>query len=121
MSGALGRFLDAARALGLQPETRRFPQGTKTAEAAEAEYTTGDYLRQLDGLGYQEIVTFTDPTGKTADRRFRQVYEQLYGRGPFGGGGNRNGDPWDRSERQTAWRGTPVGTPGGGNGWDPSR
>jgi prolyl-tRNA editing enzyme YbaK/EbsC (Cys-tRNA(Pro) deacylase) len=34
VSGALGRFLDAARALGLQPETRRFPQGTKTAEDA---------------------------------------------------------------------------------------
>jgi prolyl-tRNA editing enzyme YbaK/EbsC (Cys-tRNA(Pro) deacylase) len=34
VSGALDRFLDAARALGLQPETRRFPQGTKTAEDA---------------------------------------------------------------------------------------
>ena len=34
MSGALDRFLDAARALGLQPETRWFPQGTKTAEDA---------------------------------------------------------------------------------------
>ncbi len=34
MSGALDRFLDVARTLGLQPETRRFPQGTKTAEDA---------------------------------------------------------------------------------------
>ena len=37
MSGALERFTDAARALGLQPEVRRFPEGTKTAvDAANA-------------------------------------------------------------------------------------
>ena len=37
MSGALDRFTDAARALGLQPEVRRFPEGTKTAvDAANA-------------------------------------------------------------------------------------
>ena len=37
MSGALDRFADAARALGLQPEVRRFPEGTKTAvDAANA-------------------------------------------------------------------------------------
>ena len=37
MSGALDRFTEAARALGLQPEVRRFPEGTKTAvDAANA-------------------------------------------------------------------------------------
>lgn len=37
MSGALGRFTDAARALGLQPDVQRFPDGTKTAvDAANA-------------------------------------------------------------------------------------
>lgn len=37
MSGALDRFTDAARALGLQLDVRRFPEGTKTAvDAANA-------------------------------------------------------------------------------------
>lgn len=34
MSSALDRFVDAARALGLDPAVRRFPQGTKTADDA---------------------------------------------------------------------------------------
>ncbi len=34
MSGALDRFTEAARALGLHPEPRRFPAGTKTADDA---------------------------------------------------------------------------------------
>lgn len=34
MSTAIDRFLSAARALGLEPEVRRFPEGTKTAEDA---------------------------------------------------------------------------------------
>lgn len=34
MSGAMGRFAEAARALGLHPESRRFPEGTKTADDA---------------------------------------------------------------------------------------
>lgn len=37
MSGAVDRFSDAARALGLHPDVRRFPEGTKTAaDAARA-------------------------------------------------------------------------------------
>jgi prolyl-tRNA editing enzyme YbaK/EbsC (Cys-tRNA(Pro) deacylase) len=35
--GALERFLDAARAVGVEPRVRRFPEGTKTAaDAARA-------------------------------------------------------------------------------------
>jgi Cys-tRNA(Pro) deacylase len=34
MTGALERFVEAARAHGLDPEIHRFPQGTKTAEDA---------------------------------------------------------------------------------------
>jgi prolyl-tRNA editing enzyme YbaK/EbsC (Cys-tRNA(Pro) deacylase) len=34
VSRAVDRFLDAARALGHEVEVRRFPEGTKTAEAA---------------------------------------------------------------------------------------
>ena len=37
MSGAIDRFLEASRAVGIHPQVRRFPQGTKTAtDAAEA-------------------------------------------------------------------------------------
>jgi prolyl-tRNA editing enzyme YbaK/EbsC (Cys-tRNA(Pro) deacylase) len=34
VSTAIDRFVTAARALGLEPEIRRFPEGTKTAEDA---------------------------------------------------------------------------------------
>ena len=34
MSSAIERFSEGARALGLHPEVRRFPEGTKTAVAA---------------------------------------------------------------------------------------
>jgi prolyl-tRNA editing enzyme YbaK/EbsC (Cys-tRNA(Pro) deacylase) len=34
VAGAIDRFLEAARAAGLDPEVRRFPEGTKTAAAA---------------------------------------------------------------------------------------
>jgi prolyl-tRNA editing enzyme YbaK/EbsC (Cys-tRNA(Pro) deacylase) len=34
VAGAIERFMEAARGSGLEPEIRRFPEGTKTAEAA---------------------------------------------------------------------------------------
>ena len=34
MSGAIDRFLEAARVQGLEPDVRRFPEGTKTANDA---------------------------------------------------------------------------------------
>jgi hypothetical protein len=52
-------------------------QSTKAAEADGREYTAGDLLRQVDGLGYQEVVKFTDPTGDTARRYFDQAYARL--------------------------------------------
>jgi Cys-tRNA(Pro) deacylase len=36
VSAAIDRFVEAARAQGLDPEVRRFPQGTRTAEDAAA-------------------------------------------------------------------------------------
>src|SRR6185436_13616771 len=42
--------------------------GTKNAAAEQREYTAADYLRQLDGLGYEQLVTFTDPSEETARR-----------------------------------------------------
>lgn len=34
MAGAVERFVEAARALGLEPDVHRFPEGTKTADDA---------------------------------------------------------------------------------------
>ncbi len=50
--------------------------GTKAAEAGEGEYTDADYLRQLDGLTYEDVVTFADPSGATARERYQAAYAQ---------------------------------------------
>jgi hypothetical protein len=53
-------------------------EGAKAAEAEQREYTADDYYRQLHGLGYEEVVTFTDPTGKTAKDRYRSASYARY-------------------------------------------
>ena len=46
-------------------------QGEKAAEAEQREYTAEGYYAQVDGLGYDEIVRYTDTTGDTAKERYR--------------------------------------------------
>ena len=48
-------------------------EGTRAAEAAGREYTANDYYGQVDGLGYDEVVNYTDPTGDTAKRRYKDA------------------------------------------------
>ena len=48
-------------------------QGTTEAKANQREYTASDYYQQLHGLSYEEVVTFTDPTGETAKARKREA------------------------------------------------
>ena len=36
------------------------------AEAEQREYTADEYYKLLDGLRYEEVVNYTDPTGDTA-------------------------------------------------------
>jgi hypothetical protein len=48
-------------------------QGAKTADAEQREYTADEYYRQVDGLRYEEVVKYTDPTGDTAQLRYRQA------------------------------------------------
>ena len=48
-------------------------QGTEVAKANQREYTVNDYRTQLDGLSYEGVVTFTDPTGETAKQRYEQA------------------------------------------------
>ena len=48
-------------------------QGAAEARADQREFTVGDYQQQLHGLSYEEVVTFTDPTGETAKRRYEEA------------------------------------------------
>ena len=48
-------------------------EGPNRAAAEQTEYTRADYLQQLHGLTYGEVVTLTDPTGK-AEGRYRAEY-----------------------------------------------
>jgi hypothetical protein len=57
-------------------------EGVKAAQAGGRDYTVTDYLRELDGLGYKEVVEFTDPSGDTAERYFDQAYTTIYDRRP---------------------------------------
>src|SRR5262245_60276311 len=48
--------------------------GLQLAEEQQREYTDADYQRQLHGLGYEEVVTLTDPTGKREGHYRAQYY-----------------------------------------------
>jgi len=54
-------------------------QGVAAAKAADREYTASEYFRQIDGFGYDEVVTLLDPTGETAQARYREAaYRYAY-------------------------------------------
>jgi hypothetical protein len=53
-------------------------QGAEAAAAEQREHSSSEFLRQLDGLSYKEVVTLTDPSGETAAMWYRQVRGQLY-------------------------------------------
>jgi len=46
------------------------------------QYTDADFLRQIHGLGYEEVVTLIDPTGKK-EGQYRAEYYQYSGRRPI--------------------------------------
>ena len=48
-------------------------QGATAAEAEQREYTADEYYKLLDGLRYEEVVNYTDPTGDTAEKRYRDA------------------------------------------------
>ena len=52
-------------------------QGTRQANAAQRTYTTTEFLRQLDGLSYDEVVRIPDATGD-AENRYRAEYYAGY-------------------------------------------
>jgi hypothetical protein len=66
-------------------------QETQAAAAEQREYTRDDYLRQLDGLTYNEIGRVLDPTGKLA-QGYRAQY--FYARGGGGAAFKTPESPW---------------------------
>ena len=58
--------------------------GTRIAEGQQREYTSADYLRQVHGLGYEEVVKLTDPTGKAEGRYRAEYYASRASTGPAG-------------------------------------
>jgi hypothetical protein len=69
-------------------------QGIKDAEAAKRDYTANDYFRQVDGLGYDEVVTMVDPTGDTEQLRRKEAYTRLGLEGARVAGAVRPNDSW---------------------------
>jgi len=46
-------------------------QSATAADADQREYTADEWYKLLDGLRYEEVVNYTDPTGDTAKQRYR--------------------------------------------------
>src|SRR5262245_14866007 len=51
-------------------------EGDKAARAEQREYTDDEYYAAVDGLSYEEIVNYTDPTGDTAKARYRTASQR---------------------------------------------
>jgi len=56
-------------------------EGTKRATVQQRDYTRAEHLQRLHGLGYEEVVTLVDPTGKKAGQ-YRAGYYQARAGGP---------------------------------------
>jgi len=56
-------------------------EGTKRATGEQRDYTRAEHLQRLHGLGYEEVVTLVDPTGKRAGQ-YRAAYYQSRAWGP---------------------------------------
>lgn len=83
--------------------------GSQLAEERQRGFTDADYFRLLHGLGYEEVVTLTDPSGKTAGRYRAEYYASR------GYGGGVPGTPaWTsmsneiRSTDNVPYRGAPT-------------
>jgi hypothetical protein len=91
-------------------------QEGKLRATAEQPYTRAEYLQQLHGLGYEEVVTLVDPTGKRAGY-YRAAYYQSRPRPSYSNQPNpSSGDvrELNRSFGSDVWRGGTdlVGVPG---------
>ena len=103
MSGAIDRFLDAARAWGIEPDVRRFPEGTKTAGDAAAAIGC-DVARIVKSLVFvadgRAILAFTSGSNRVDVAKLAAV---------AGAGGARRATPEEAREATGfAVGGTPL-------------
>jgi hypothetical protein len=92
------RKLSPSRRAAFAASLRDIEQEGKTrARAEQRDYTRAEYLEQLHGLGYEEIVTLVDPTGKRAGL-YRAAYYQSR---PFANHPNPPPDRYRLSETGT--------------------
>jgi prolyl-tRNA editing enzyme YbaK/EbsC (Cys-tRNA(Pro) deacylase) len=74
--GAIERFTEAALALGIQPQIRRFPQGTKTAEDA-ARAIGCDVAQIVKSLVFmaddRPVIAFTSGANRVAPSKLASV------------------------------------------------
>jgi hypothetical protein len=82
--------------------------GSQLAVEGQREYTDADFLRQIHGLGYEQIVTLTDPTGKKEGRYRAEYYTSRAGRGFASAAG---GLSWSQSYPPPVQNGTYRGDP----------
>ena len=78
MSGAINRFLEAARAEGLAPDVRRFPEGTKTAaDAARAiGCDVGQIVKSLVFLADgRAVMAFTSGANRVDERKLAAILD----------------------------------------------
>ena len=76
MTGAVERFLAAARAAGLDPDVHRFPEGTKTARAAAAAVgcDVGQIVKSLVFRADDEpILAFTSGANRVDTEKLARV------------------------------------------------
>src|SRR5262245_26040614 len=96
-------------------------RGTQNAEAQQSAYTDDDYLRELDGLAYEQVVKLTDPTGDTARLRLDRAIARVYGPPrPAGGSTNPNNGTYNSGAQRSYPAQDPAGNPNGWS-WNSSR
>jgi hypothetical protein len=87
-------------------------KGVQDAEAEQREYTADDFFRQVDGLGYKQVVTLADPTGAAELARLKQAQKSV---AVVGTRGSRvpsrwpaPNDPWPQHSTQIGPHGEQV-------------
>ena len=66
-------------------------QGTLDGIREGREFTSKDYLAQLDGLGFKAVLDLSDPTGEKMRAWQAAAHAEAYGRRPSGGQLYRSG------------------------------
>ena len=127
MSGAIDRFMEAARAEGIEPGVRRFPEGTKTADDAARAIgcDVGQIVKSLVFMADDRpVMAFTSGANRVDERKLavivgaqevrRATPEEARSATGFAVGGT---PPFGHPERSRAWwittcsRGTRSGPP----------